>query len=271
MRAAARPPLPLLPLPATTRTGPSPPTRRTRSARLRPVCSMSARSARAYFPVASIISCCVCAAVMCGSSLQSMVGNVTRFPPDPGSDSDVFAETGRAVNVLNVIKLLESLEEADDFLTVVPVQFNRGLRKFCQLAHGRFRALLLQAFQHAVKFRRLGIDGQTVLVHLKIKRTELDGELLQFLGRLRNHDYAPRVELPGCGARHVPAVFGEHVADFGCGPVPVVRECFNHDGDTRRTVTFVYDLVVIIAFRAADGPLDGAVNHVTGNVVGFGC
>src|SRR5690625_1404059 len=267
MRAAARPPLPLFPRPATTRIGPSPPTRRTSSARFRPVCSMSARSARAYLPVASIISCCVCAAVTSGSSLHLMVGNVTCIPPAPGSDRGFFTEARRAVNVLDVIKLLERVEDADDFFTVSRIKFDGSLRKLRQLADRRLPAFLLDALKHAVQLCRLRVDGQAVLVDLEVKRPEFDDQLLHVFTRIGKDDHAPGIKLPGGGAGHVAAVLAEHVPHLRGRAVAVVRQGFNDDGDARGAVALVDDFLEIPAFGSAGGAFDCTLDDICGNVI----
>ena len=66
---------------------------------------------------------------------------------------------------------------------------------------------------------------------------------------------------------HVALVFIEIMAHFGGGSVAVIRKSFYHNGNSRRTVALVDNLLIVCTVSVAGGFFDDTVNVVVGNVV----
>lgn len=76
---------------------------------------------------------------------------------------------------------------------------------------------------------------------------------LVFISLVAGDDEEARVvEHPADAARstEVAAGFGEFVANVGSGAVAVIREDVDRNGNACRTVAFIYDFFVVLAFRS---------------------
>ena len=81
-------------------------------------------------------------------------------------------------------------------------------------------------------------------------------------------DDAPRLELPGHGARagEAAAGLGEHRAHVRGGPVAVVGGRLHEQRDTAGAVALVHDLLVLLGLVAAARLVDGALDDLRGHV-----
>ena len=197
---------------------------------------------------------------------------------------DLVRDVHGAVDVLDVLKLLQAVDEALDLLGVVDRDVRGGGGHHRKLGALDLDALVLERLLDVLHLVVGGVNDPLVAGVLVVLATGLgNGEhelvlvhgvlaigdlLLVAVDDLLHGDGALALELErdGAGGAQVPASVREGGADVCGGAVLVVGQAVNVDGHARGAVALVGDLLVDGCVRAGtkglvDGRLDLGVGH----------
>src|SRR2546425_5213153 len=190
-------------------------------------------------------------------------GSIPRITDRLGVLEDLFGHVEVRVDLDDVVQILERLDEAQELLSLLALNADRGRRAHRELGGGHLDAGRLERLPHALERRGGGVDGDQTrlgfdILGAGVDRRELDRvDVLPFRVDL---DDAFLLEEPLHRARfaELSTASGEGGTDLGHGPVAVVGRCLDHHRNPARGIALVDDALECRRVAAADGSVDRA-------------
>ena len=158
------------------------------------------------------------------------------------------------------------------FYSIITSQLNSCIWNHGNFSYFCFNARISKSCFYSIIVFRSSINFKYIIFRLKIFCTCFKSKHSQFIFVMTffiDNENAFRFEHPAYTAAFtkVTTLFRERVAHICSRTVTIIRHNLYSNGNTGRTITFIYDFFVCVHIRSANALIDSTLNIILRNIV----